>query len=410
MNMRCTRCKNEARVGKTTCLQCQQKRSAIALRYRTNKRKELAEFQRNLRNNRKKLGRCIYCNGPSRPGKNTCSVCQKKRQKSVSKWKNNNRDTFNTITNKRYHTHKRSGKCVKCTNFALSGKTLCQKCSLSTSVTTRKHYVKCRSKQKCVNCGENSISCLCDHCKSSRTKYIQSPSVIIKQREWRENRWQKILFSTLLARAKKKGIYVDPELKWSDLPDPNGQKCPIFGSSYIMGSGDKCDSSATIDRIRPELGYVKGNLQLLSSLANTIKNNASPEIIEMVGKAVQSKKNKSNIVMDMCDKTKERRQKMIIAKKAQNKRKRNLDFDIQWFNINLPKVCPCTGVIIDYENNQNDWRFWPSIDRIDNNIGYIPGNVWVISAWANAIKSNANESQILAVADWLRITNQPSER
>jgi hypothetical protein len=401
--MKCSRCKNQARFGKTTCCLCQQKRLASALHYRTNKRKELAEFQKNLRNNRKKLGQCISCNDKARPGKTTCTECQKKRYVSTSKWIDNNRNIFNNITKKRYDAQKTLGICVRCTNSALPDKTLCKKCSLSTNTVHKKHYIKYRNQKKCTNCGKNSNSCLCNSCKLLRTKYTQSPNVIIRQREWREKRWQKVLFSTLIARAKKKDIYLDPELKWSDMPDPNEQKCPVFESNYVMGSGGKCDFSATIDRIKPELGYAKGNLQLLSSLANTIKNNASPEVIEMVGKAVLLKEKTSNVVIDMCDKTKERRQHMIIMKKAQNKQKRKLEFSIKWFNISLPDICPCTGVEIDYENNQKDWRFWPSIDRINNKIGYTPGNVWVISAWANAIKSNATGSQILQVADWLNL-------
>jgi hypothetical protein len=92
---------------------------------------------------------------------------------------------------------------------------------------------------------------------------------------------------------------------------------------------------------------------------------------------------------------------MVTLKKSLNKNKRKLDFEIEWYNISIPEYCPCTGVLL----NGVDWKSRPSIDRIDNLKGYIPGNVWVVSAWANAIKSNATSHQILAVADWMYINS-----
>lgn len=44
--------------------------------------------------------------------------------------------------------------------------------------------------------------------------------------------------------------------------------------SYIDNTTIK-DNSATIDRIVPELGYVKGNIQILSHKANRMKTNAT---------------------------------------------------------------------------------------------------------------------------------------
>ncbi|MCX6960368.1 MAG: hypothetical protein NTW91_08860 [Verrucomicrobia bacterium] len=41
--------------------------------------------------------------------------------------------------------------------------------------------------------------------------------------------------------------------------------------------GIKTKSSASLDRVIPALGYVKGNVMIVSLLANTMKNEASPE-------------------------------------------------------------------------------------------------------------------------------------
>lgn len=36
----------------------------------------------------------------------------------------------------------------------------------------------------------------------------------------------------------------------------------------------------------------------------------------------------------------------------------------------------------------------PSLDRIDNRMGYVPGNVWVISWKANRMKSDASMEEL----------------
>lgn len=43
----------------------------------------------------------------------------------------------------------------------------------------------------------------------------------------------------------------------------------------------------------------------------------------------------------------------------------------------------------------------PSLDRLVPELGYVPGNIAVISHLANKIKNNATSAQVRAVADWL---------
>jgi hypothetical protein len=51
--------------------------------------------------------------------------------------------------------------------------------------------------------------------------------------------------------------------------------CPILGTELVSSENIVRENSPTVDRIIPEKGYVKGNVQVISHKANTMKNNAS---------------------------------------------------------------------------------------------------------------------------------------
>ena len=51
--------------------------------------------------------------------------------------------------------------------------------------------------------------------------------------------------------------------------------CPVFGIPLVVGSGKVNDNSPSLDRIIPELGYVLGNIVVVSWRANSIKRNAT---------------------------------------------------------------------------------------------------------------------------------------
>lgn len=80
-------------------------------------------------------------------------------------------------------------------------------------------------------------------------------------------------------RAQKKGIPFD--ITTDDIVIP--EVCPVFGTKLIVGEGQgPSDDSPSLDRKIPELGYVKGNVIVISNKANRIKADASVIDIEKV--------------------------------------------------------------------------------------------------------------------------------
>jgi hypothetical protein len=55
------------------------------------------------------------------------------------------------------------------------------------------------------------------------------------------------------------------------------KQCPILGIPIIYGNSYTTDNSPSIDRINNELDYTKSNIQLVSMLANRMKNSANNE-------------------------------------------------------------------------------------------------------------------------------------
>jgi hypothetical protein len=58
--------------------------------------------------------------------------------------------------------------------------------------------------------------------------------------------------------------------------------CPVLGITLSRGSGYRSGCSPSIDRINPSLGYVKGNIIVVSMRANEIKRDSTwPEIMKV---------------------------------------------------------------------------------------------------------------------------------
>jgi hypothetical protein len=58
--------------------------------------------------------------------------------------------------------------------------------------------------------------------------------------------------------------------------------CPVLGIPLIRSKRGFAANSPSLDRIKPDKGYVKGNVQVISFKANRIKNDATIEEMEKV--------------------------------------------------------------------------------------------------------------------------------
>jgi hypothetical protein len=85
-------------------------------------------------------------------------------------------------------------------------------------------------------------------------------------------------------------------------------------------------------------------------------------------------------------------------------------FGITEKDIKIPKRCPALGVLLKQGTARRRIAQSPTLDRINPALGYVPGNVIVISYMANTIKSNADYRQIGRVYRWLKRLTRKKKR
>lgn len=142
---------------------------------------------------------------------------------------------------------------------ALNGKAYREKNKEALKARNKEYYLK-------------NKEAICERTKANKKeKYAKDPSVeLAKQKQWKINNQEKYLVQNARARAKKYGVVFD--ISADDIHIP--EVCPYLGIKLEPFSEW---ASPSLDKINPTLGYVKGNIQVISNLANTMKSSANME-------------------------------------------------------------------------------------------------------------------------------------
>lgn len=100
---------------------------------------------------------------------------------------------------------------------------------------------------------------------------------------WRDrNPAKRLIISTRQSARLKK---LEHNITVEDLILP--EKCPLLGIpiDYSAGTGKTMDKPS-VDRIDPSKGYIKGNVEVMSTLANTMKSKATREQLLLFAKNI----------------------------------------------------------------------------------------------------------------------------
>lgn len=79
--------------------------------------------------------------------------------------------------------------------------------------------------------------------------------------------------------------------------------------------------------------------------------------------------------------------------------KKGIEFCIEVDDIHIPEFCPYLGMkLVPGSFKERKAGASPTLDRIDNDLGYTPDNIEVISDLANRMKQNATREQLVVFA------------
>ena len=153
------------------------------------------------------------------------------------------------------------------------------------------------SKKPCKKCGtyekyvSNSacVFCLKEKQRLDGNKYAKKyrlkhkDELNIKSKSDYSEFGKKFIY-LMWARAKKRSIEkeIPFNIELSDIVIPN--ICPVFNVPFSVSKNGKgpSDNSPSLDRMNSKLGYVKGNIQVISFKANRIKSDAEICDVEKV--------------------------------------------------------------------------------------------------------------------------------
>jgi hypothetical protein len=76
-------------------------------------------------------------------------------------------------------------------------------------------------------------------------------------------------------------------------------------------------------------------------------------------------------------------------------------FTIAHSDISIPELCPVLGIPLSVNEGGTFHDASPSLDKIIPSLGYVPGNIAVISWRANRLKGDGTTEELQAVASWM---------
>lgn len=146
----------------------------------------------------------------------------------------------------------------------------CLKCGREFSVKTNSAKDSSKKQEFCCECNHNLTAwekrtikmALFPEC---RKRYLQ------QRREEFLRDYKRNMLAGAKRRASLKGI--DFDISEDDIVIP--ERCPILEVPLVIGTKGNYEYSPSLDRIDNGKGYIKGNIQVISKKANSMKNSAT---------------------------------------------------------------------------------------------------------------------------------------
>jgi hypothetical protein len=233
--------------------------------------------------------------------------------------------------------------------------------------------------------------------------------------KYRELYPERLLVNKAKERAKRYRIPFGLTTEYVKSCIPVDGCCPITNQLFERGEGKVGPRSMTLDRTLPELGYVTGNVLIVSHLANTIKQNCTdPSVFLRVAEYVELGKLPQCIsqVVNLTESYTGHPERGMIKRARRSAKEHRVPFNITAEDIRYcfpaDGCCPITKQPFERGKGKVGPRSM-SLDRIIPELGYVPGNIAVISHLANTIKQNCTDPDVFRrIADYLERAQEPA--
>ena len=96
----------------------------------------------------------------------------------------------------------------------------------------------------------------------------------------------------------------------------------------------------------------------------------------------------------------------ILAVAKYRAKKKTVPFNVDSSQVETPTTCPALGVPLTYLSREAD-PFGASLDRLVPSLGYVGGNVRVISRRANAMKNDGTLDEHRRLVAWMERELEP---
>lgn len=143
--------------------------------------------------------------------------------------------------------------------------------------------------KKCTHCSREAIPPrkLCPACLQDRKTYWKNNRgrfVALRKDEYQRMSQEFRMYRAARCRALRDGVpfSITPQ----DIIIP--EFCPVFGFRLERAKGKATSASPSLDKIVPSLGYVRGNVWVISNRANTLKHDATVEELETLVVALRN--------------------------------------------------------------------------------------------------------------------------
>lgn len=184
--------------------------------------------------------------------------------------------------------------------------------------------------------------------------------------------------------------------------------CAISHLSLTTKIG--CLQSASIDRINSDLGYIVGNVQLLSSAINMAKNKYGNNLFELwiseIRKPTRPQEQPQLLYLRRLLDGAVHRSRWYRHQRRKNELE--IDISIQYLSdlwIMQNGKCALTGISM---SNLKGTPFSASIDRINHVNGYTKNNIQLVSISANLAKNKHNITDIMKIINSIKFHNIPT--